>query len=242
MANRKTIIETKELLRRDWGDYPLTILVINPINLYLVRYIAQTPLTPNQLSILSFLLMTVSAVCLYFGDLIFQIFAGCLILLAYFIDCLDGDLARYSNMQSPLGAMLDPMLDRYGEFLIILGAALGGWNLTGSIYWLIGGIYLAGMTQIYFYMVDAMVWKIPESAEKEKKRALMLFGTKVRFGVIEPFMWGFAVLSFFGKAYWGVYIFSVMFTAANLVSVHRLIKKSKNIQNDSPAHYGTHSR
>lgn len=242
MANRKTITETKELLRRDWGDYPLTILIINPINLYLVRYLAETPLTPNQLSILSFLLMTLSAVCLALGELIFQVVAGGLILLAYLIDCLDGDLARYSDLKSPLGAMLDPMLDRYGEFLLIFGAALCGWNLTGSIHWLIGGIFLAGIAQIYFYLVDAMVWKIPENNANEGKRAYKLLGTRVRFGVIEPFMWGLAILSFFGKAYWSIYIFSFMFAAANLVCVYRLIMKSKNIRTDSSEQYGTHTR
>jgi phosphatidylglycerophosphate synthase len=242
MDNQKTITETKEILRRPWGDYPLTILIINPINLHLVRYIAETKITPNQLSIFSFLLMAVSAGCLSAGTWILQIIAGCLILIAYLIDCLDGDLARYHNLKSPLGAMLDPMLDRYGEFLLILGAALCGWNVTGSINWLIGGIFLAGISQIYFYLVDAMVWKVPENNANTEKRTYKLLDTKLRFGVIEPLMWGLALLSFFGKAYWGIYIFSFMFAAANLVCVYRLIKKSNTIKTDSSEHYGTHTR
>ena len=242
MKHRKTIAETKKLLQRDWGDYPLTILVINPINRYLVRHVAETRFTPNQLSLLSFFLMVAAAFCMSAGHRVLQALAGCLVLLGYLIDCLDGDLARYSNMKSPLGAMLDPMLDRYGEFLMIFGAAVCGWNLTENISWLMGGIYLTGMTLIYFYLVDAMVWKVPPKDESRKKEPFLLLGTKVRFGVIEPFMWGLAGLSFLGKAHWSIVVFGIMFTAANMICVYRLVKRSKQIQTDDAGHYGTHSR
>ena len=112
-------------------------------------------------------------------------------LIAYLFDCLDGDLARLKGLKSPLGAMLDPMLDRFGEFAIILGAAINGWRITQDYKWLIGGILLAGMSQIYFYLVDAMLKKLPEIKNKKKEsKRLTIKGTRVRIGAIEPFMWG----------------------------------------------------
>ena len=45
--------------------------------------------------------------------------AAALCLLGYFLDCLDGDIARLKRCESPQGAVFDAVLDRYTDFATI---------------------------------------------------------------------------------------------------------------------------
>ncbi len=235
---RESLAETRERLRRRWGDYPLTILVFNPINLRLARWLGDTPVTPNQLTVVSFVMMAVAAVCFGAPSWPVQAVGGVLLWLSYLIDCLDGDLARYKQMKSPLGAMLDPMLDRFGEVLVGAGAAIGGFHLTGNPVWLVGGLALVGFSQVYFYLVDVMVKKLPAApvpgsgaaAEAIVVPKRMLRGTPVRFGAIEPYLWGLSLLALAGRVHWGVPVFGAMFalgSVGQLVRVVRALRRSE---------------
>jgi phosphatidylglycerophosphate synthase len=239
----ETVAETQKRLRRSWGDYPLTILILNPINIRLARLIGRSAITPNQITVFSFLLMIVSACCLASLQRWVQILGGALLLIAYLFDCLDGDLARLKGLKSPLGAMLDPMLDRFGEFAIVVGVAINGWRITHDYRLLIGGILLVGMSQIYFYLVDAMLKKLPETKNKKKKlKRFTIKGTRVRIGAIEPFMWGQACLSFFGVVHWGIFIFGIMFTIGSVGELFRIIIEAIRIQTTDSEQFGTHIR
>ncbi|MBI5441892.1 MAG: CDP-alcohol phosphatidyltransferase family protein [Deltaproteobacteria bacterium] len=48
--------------------------------------------------------------------------AGLLLLVAGFLDTLDGELSRATGQASPAGALLDSTLDRYAEFAALAGA------------------------------------------------------------------------------------------------------------------------
>lgn len=240
---KETLDQTRERLRRVWGDYLLTILIINPINIRLVRLIGKTSITPNQLTVISFLLAVVSAGCMASTKWSVQATGGFLLLLSFLIDCLDGDLARLKGLKSPLGAMLDPILDRVGEFAVILGAAVGGWRASGNQEWLIGGIILAGMSQIYFYITDLMLNKLyaKNNPDGNTGHGLKIFGTRVRFGTIEPFIWGQALLALLGKARWGIPVFAAMFTLAASVQLFRLILRLKSIGRENSDDYTPHA-
>jgi len=239
----ESVAETRNRLRRSWGDYPLTILIINPINIRLARLVGHTPLTPNQITVISFMLMVLAAWLIASNQWHRQASGGLVLLLAYMLDCLDGDLARLKGLKSPLGAMLDPMLDRFGEFAIGLGIAINGWNLTKDYKWLIGGIVLVGMSQIYFYLVDAMLKKLPQVQKPFRSmKQFELKGTRVRIGAIEPFIWGQAGLSFLGVAHWGVIIFGVMFTIGSIGELFRIIIEARRMENRDSECFGTHFR
>lgn len=239
----ESVAETRKRLRRSWGDYPLTILIINPINIRLARLLGHTPITPNQITVISFMMMVLAAWLIASNQWHLQASGGLVLILAYMLDCLDGDLARLKGLKSPLGAMLDPMLDRFGEFAIGLGIAINGWNLTKDYKWLIGGIVLVGMSQMYFYLVDAMLKKLPEAWKPfSSMRQFELKGTRVRIGAIEPFIWGQAGLAFLGVAHWGVIIFGVMFTIASVGELFRIIIEARKVKNIGPEFFGTHMR
>src|SRR5688572_25088585 len=86
----ETLEQTRTRLRRAWGDYPLTILVFNPINLRLARRLGPTGVTPNQLTVLSFALMLASSLAFAYVPWAAQAAGGVLLWVAYLIDCLDG--------------------------------------------------------------------------------------------------------------------------------------------------------
>ena len=239
----ESVAETRKRLNRPWGDYPLTILIINPINIRLVKFLGHTSVTPNQITVSSFILTLLAATLIASNRWSMQAIGGAILIIAYLFDCLDGDLARYKELKSPLGAMLDPMLDRFGEFALGMGIAINGWSLTKDYKWLIGGIFLVGMSQIYFYLVDAMLKKIPEVQKPLTLiRKFELKGTRVRIGAIEPFIWGLAGLSFLGVAHWGVIIFGVMFTLGSIGELFRIIIEARNLAAIEPERYGTHLR
>ena len=59
------------------------------------------------------------------GDF-WSIFAGALLLqLSIIVDCVDGELARYTRRFSQLGAWLDAITDRIKEYLVFFGLAYG---------------------------------------------------------------------------------------------------------------------
>jgi len=237
----ETVAQTRDRLRRVWGDYLLTILIINPINIRLVKLVGRTAMTPNHLTIIAFCLTVISALCFASVSWSIQAAGGGLLLFAFLLDCMDGDLARLKEMKSPLGAMLDPVFDRLGEIAVISGAAICGWRTTGESLWLVGGIILAGMSQVYFYITDLMLNKVQKDTGKVSRlRSIKILGTKVRFGTIEPFIWGQALLGFTGYVYWGILLFGVMFTACNIIQMYRLITLSRSFSNTESDEFGSH--
>ena len=80
-------------------------------------------LTPNVLTISSFLCAGVAGFFFWRGHLLLGIL---LIVMTIFTDMLDGATARAGNLDTSFGAILDHVLDRYGEALILTGIALSG--------------------------------------------------------------------------------------------------------------------
>ena len=81
--------------------------------------------TPNQITLISFAIGLLSAYEFSRGDF-WSIFIGALLLqLSIIVDCVDGELARYTRRFSQLGAWLDAITDRIKEYLVFFGLAYG---------------------------------------------------------------------------------------------------------------------
>ena len=91
--------------------------------------------TPNQVTLLSFAIGLYSAYSFSRGDF-WSIFTGAVLLqLSIIIDCVDGELARYTRKFSKLGAWLDAVTDRVKEYMVFLGLAYGA-QLDGRNLWI----------------------------------------------------------------------------------------------------------
>jgi CDP-L-myo-inositol myo-inositolphosphotransferase len=125
---------------------------VKPTNGVISRYINRrfstqifTPLilkvykevTPNQASLLSFIVGVISAL---FFFLLRPVMGGFFVQLASILDGCDGEIARYKNMHSNLGDFIDAVLDRYADSFILLGmfyfslVTIGNKEVFG-IYW-----------------------------------------------------------------------------------------------------------
>lgn len=82
-----------------------------------VRLLAKTPITPNTISWLGFLVAIGAGSLITTGHLFA---AGLIVLVAGFFDILDGALARTTNQNTKFGAILDSSLDRLGEAVVLL--------------------------------------------------------------------------------------------------------------------------
>jgi len=81
--------------------------------------------TPNQITLISFAIGLLSAYQFSRGGF-WSILAGALLLqLSIIVDCVDGELARYTRRFSQLGAWLDAITDRIKEYLVFFGLAYG---------------------------------------------------------------------------------------------------------------------
>lgn len=83
-----------------------------------VQLLAATPISPNALTLLGFL-VTVGAAALIATEHLLA--AGLMVLFAGFFDILDGALARWTDRTTRFGGILDSTLDRLSEAALLLG-------------------------------------------------------------------------------------------------------------------------
>ncbi len=82
-----------------------------------VRLLTRTSITPSTITWFGFSLAVGAGALIITGHLFA---AGFLVLLAGFFDILDGALARYTNRTTRFGAVLDSILDRLAEAVLLL--------------------------------------------------------------------------------------------------------------------------
>ena len=114
----------------------------------LARLLSYTPMTPNQMSIISLGI----AFAAFFSFLNGQYIAGALLTQASSIaDGIDGDLARVKNMASAFGGFMDSILDRYADALIILGLTIwAAGDESRFIVWFTGFWVMAGTFSVTY--------------------------------------------------------------------------------------------
>lgn len=84
-------------------------------------------LTPDSVSVLALLSAAGAGVSFYFAgeEPLLYLLGALLVLLNGLLDLLDGGLARELDVASKAGDLLDHVLDRYADILIIAGLAAG---------------------------------------------------------------------------------------------------------------------
>jgi len=103
----------------------LDLLLYRPLAFLLVKAIARTPVTPNQLTLLSMVFGVIGGAFLAFGTP-----AGCaagavLYFLYNVVDCSDGQLARLKHSGSHLGRILDGVADYVASTAAYVGIGIG---------------------------------------------------------------------------------------------------------------------
>ncbi len=115
-----------------------TTFFVSSYSPHVVRWAARRGLTPNQVTVASMALGALAAAAFATGERWGLIAGAVLLQVAFLADCVDGQLARYTQRFSAMGAWLDAVFDRTKEYLVYAGLAIGAAR-TGQPVWLLAG-------------------------------------------------------------------------------------------------------
>jgi hypothetical protein len=96
--------------------------------------------------------------------------------LSIVVDCVDGELARYTRTFSELGAWLDAITDRVKEYLVFLGLAYGAFVQNGSNLWLMAALLM--ILQTFRHLSDYNFSQVSKARASEVKPLVVDFLAK----------------------------------------------------------------
>jgi phosphatidylglycerophosphate synthase len=129
----------KETRKKD--EHAWTMYFTRPFAAVLVHLLRSSPVTPNQVTVLAFLTSLVGAAVLVFWLDYWGLLVGVLIYqAAYVLDCVDGQLARVRGIASPIGHLLDFMLDEAKAKVLLAAVTVRLFLLTSDSLYLLAGL------------------------------------------------------------------------------------------------------
>jgi phosphatidylglycerophosphate synthase len=150
-----------------------TTFFVSPYSRYIARWAARRGLTPNQVTITSLIVGILCAAAFATGERWGLIAGAVLLQVAFTLDCVDGQLARYTRNFSQLGGWLDATFDRAKEWIVYAGLAIGGTDV-----WVLAGAALT--LQTFRHMVD-FCW---QERRGEAEGDLGRWGAMDRIGIV----------------------------------------------------------
>jgi len=111
------------------SDGPVSRYLNRPISIRISKHLLRTSITPNQISLFSFIFSMVGALFFFFGGYANLLIGGILAQMASIIDGCDGEIARLKFQTSEFGGWYDAVLDRYADAFLLFG-------LTYYVYFL----------------------------------------------------------------------------------------------------------
>jgi phosphatidylglycerophosphate synthase len=119
-----------------WNTY-----VCRPVAAVVVYALRDTRVTPNQVTLVAFVVAAVSAAMLIGLDGYLGALAAVIVFeLSYVLDCVDGMLARYRGIQSTSGHLLDFLMDEIKAFMILAAVAVRLYRDHAADWYLLLGI------------------------------------------------------------------------------------------------------
>ncbi len=162
-------------LRDKPADGPVSRYLNRPLSVIFSRHLAKVDITPNQISLFSFLCSLLAAGLFALGGYFALLLGGVLAQFASIIDGCDGEVARLKYQSSDFGGWFDAVLDRYADAFLLFGltwhllAVKGnGWVLFTGFMAIIGSFMLS-------YTADKY-----DNLMRERIKAGI--GTKLRMG------------------------------------------------------------
>jgi phosphatidylglycerophosphate synthase len=120
MGAREVYQRTKKVPDLFWNRF-----VCRPVAAVLVDLVKDTRVTPNQITLASFVVGMASAALLIVLPGHVGLIAAVLVYQAsYVLDCADGMLARWRGVASPAGHLLDFLMDELKAFALLAAAAV----------------------------------------------------------------------------------------------------------------------
>lgn len=115
-----------ERLSHKRNDGPIARWINRPLSIRISRWLTRFPVTPNQISLTSFLLSVLASALFMLGGYPALAAGGILAQFASIIDGCDGEVARLKYLTSDRGGWFDAVLDRYADAFLLFGLT---WHL-----------------------------------------------------------------------------------------------------------------
>jgi len=110
------------------------------------RYLVRTPVTPNQISLVTLVPALVGAVLIAASSTLVSGAGALLFWLSTILDGCDGEVARLKYLESPQGARLDLLCDGIGLIAVFVGVIMHVyWQDSGPNLFYAGGAIIGGM-------------------------------------------------------------------------------------------------
>ncbi len=116
--------------------------VARPPAAVIVYALRNTPITPNQVTFAS--AIVAAGACAMFALLpgwTWLVIAALVFELSFVLDCVDGQLARLRKIASPVGHLLDFLMDELKAMLLLAAVTVRLWRDTGDERLLIVGMF-----------------------------------------------------------------------------------------------------
>jgi len=115
--------------------------IARPPAAVVVYALRNTPITPNQVTFLSAVIAAgAGAMLALLTGWTWLVVAAVVFEFSFVLDCADGQLARLRKMASPLGHLLDFLMDELKAMLIFGCVAVRMWRDTGDLRMLLVGL------------------------------------------------------------------------------------------------------
>ncbi|MHC4308012.1 MAG: CDP-alcohol phosphatidyltransferase family protein [Planctomycetota bacterium] len=114
--------------------------IIRKISGFITGFLVRTPVTPNQVTVISLILGLIAAVIFSFGGHTHTITAGLIFFLCIVFDQCDGEVARIKNMETEFGRSFDIIVDSIVSAAIVAGITFALYKASGSGFHIIIGL------------------------------------------------------------------------------------------------------
>jgi phosphatidylglycerophosphate synthase len=127
LAEQDDLDEAALRLRRSSraDDGFLSTFLVRPLSRQVTRRAVPVGITPMAVTAVSFLLGLLAALAYAGGSLPWRLLGSLLLFVSLVVDCVDGEIARYTRTSSPRGGWLDIASDRTKEYAVYAGLAAG---------------------------------------------------------------------------------------------------------------------
>ena len=150
-----TVRQAENVLLADLGDKPndgpVSRHLNRPLSVKISRWLVNYGITPNQISLFSFLCSVLAAGLFALGGYLALLLGGFLAQFASVFDGCDGEVARLKFQTSAYGGWLDAVLDRYADALLLFGLTWHAYaDKTDSLILLTGFLAIIGSFMVSY--------------------------------------------------------------------------------------------
>jgi phosphatidylglycerophosphate synthase len=129
-------------IKSEKSDELINTYLLRPLAGILVRFLYSTPITPNQVTLVSIFLGFAGAACFSEGGAVAAAIGGLLVTAKDVFDAADGQLARAKQMFSRAGRFLDSIGDILVNAAVLTGIGFG-LSRTSDAWWIVPGCFVS---------------------------------------------------------------------------------------------------